>query len=60
MLPEGGVLRGKRNGRGKGVVRLMHRFIEERVMEEAMKIICDDLPNEDAEYDVSNDLCKTG
>lgn len=38
------------------MVGLMHRFIKVTMVDEAMEVISDNLPNKGAEYDVSYDL----
>jgi len=39
---------------------LMDRFIDRRMMDEAVDVVNDDLAKEDAEYDISNNLCEAG
>jgi hypothetical protein len=39
---------------------LMNRFVDSRLMNEAVDVVHDNLAKEDAEYDISNDLCEAG
>jgi len=54
MLDWVGILGGEGDGGGEAMVELVDRGIEGRTVEEAVGVVEEDLPNEDAEHDVAD------
>jgi len=60
MFPKGRVLRCQRDRRRKGMMRLVDRLINGRMVNEAVDIVNHDLPEEDAKDDISDNLRDAG